>query len=55
MVTNLYANSPILMKNSVFLGHPQFNKLRSSIIINLNIRKKITAYCLFCVSLQVLS
>ena len=56
MVTNQYANSPKFYREcKFFLSHLNLNKLKASIIINLNIRKKITAYYFFSLSLQVLS
>ena len=42
-------------ENVSFSKPINLNKLKASIIINLNIRKKITAYYFFSLSLQVLS
>ena len=42
-------------ENVSFSNPIDLNKFKANIIINLNIRKKITAYCFFSISLQVLS
>ena len=47
MVTNQYANSSIFYENVSFSNPIDLNKFKANIIINLNIRKKITACCFF--------